>query len=243
MSRLAILSLAAALTIPACASDSPINDELAGDDEAGKNDSEAGAPYYLITSGLSGGVVCKDGPCFTAARVNRAMTDCGAGFSAAQCFLGKIDWAPIGAPQDITVSAEQKINAGVPVLVRGSLSKGADDLGITLTAAELWLPQASEGFVDGVFVYAHHNGLICEPGPNGERPPCHTFDEQKLNSTRSSTIAYIDYRPSGASFNVIERADGQLFSQGVIAVGERVMDGDLRVRTANQFYTRVRPLD
>ena len=231
-----LCSLLATAIIPACATDSQ-SDELAGesdsDGEAGKGDASGAFTYFTVTPDLR---ACSfDARCggFFVARANRATTQCGRGAAMSRCYVDHIDWAGTAMPASVAKSYEDRLRNGESMILKGDLSPDALDRGSQLAATEIWVPGSATGTLDGVFVLAKDNGIRCIT------TPCPSTSETRLNSNRSANIDEIDFSASGATDEEINLASGQLFSDGVIVVGDRFYPTKRsKGRTASQFFTR-----
>ena len=234
------LGLVTSILVPAC-TETTATDELAGesaaDGEVGKGDSgEAGSFGFLNVAAdtracsFDAGPDCGTG--FFVSTPNRATMRCGFTVPMSQCKIHEIDWSGTAMPASVADGYEKDLRAGKPLLVRGELIPAPDDRGVHLAVTEIWVASSPE-WVPGVFTLVKDNGLRCI------KAPCPSLTEQKLNSNLSATISGVDFEPSGASQEAIDRASYDMFGEGLIVVGYRDYDSDGgKVRTANKFFTK-----
>lgn len=245
--RTTSLLLLATLFAAAC-TDSTAGDELAGESSAdgeggdGKADANGTYTYYDIwndqracSSPMCGGVFVD--------RVNRAETACAGGVGGPvyqpSCYASDIDWSDAGMSQDQIDAVTGMIEDGGRVLIRGhlrSVDRGSIGSWPRLFVDEAWVAQ-TDGWPDGVFVKVKDAGIRCIAAP------CESLGEYKLNSALSSTIAGLDYEPSGADDSVAEKAGEAMFHDGVIVSGYRYTiyesGRQARGREAYQVWLRV----
>jgi hypothetical protein len=248
MRTLSFLTLTLGLALGACADSEP-TDELAGESDADGDDGKADAngtyTYYNLSPDFRkcawpacGGVYVD--------RVNRAQTACAGGSGGPVweevCYATDIDWSNAGLSEDQIGGVMAAMGSGEfgRVLVRGNLRsiERGDGLGKwpRLFVTEAWVAQ-TEAEPLGVFVKVKDAGIRCIT------TPCESTAELKLNSALSSTIAGVDFAPSGADESVISKATEAIFDDGMIVAGYRYTiyeNGDhARGREAYQVYLRV----
>jgi hypothetical protein len=250
----AALPLISMSLMAACTSDSVV-DELAGetaeDDAAegkGDNATAAGGAYtYFAVKGdtrrcafpLCGG--------YHLERVNRTTTVCHDGSASASCYTPELDWSEAGLTADARdklalAAARGAIGEGVDALVRGRFaptSKGKiqPELG-RFIVTEAWVAQ-SESVSDGVFVKLHDNGVRCIAAP------CPSTGEKALNTSRSASIADVDFSDSGLTDEQIGELSHEMFEpSGLIIAGSRYtfkIDGRSgKGRTATAVFARLK---
>jgi hypothetical protein len=212
-----------------------LGEETPADGEEGKGDAAAAFTFFNVlpdtrACSLDSPADCGTG--FFVSRANRSTTQCGRGVLAAQCKVNAIDWSGTAMPASVAQGYEDDLRNGQPLLVRGSLLPAANDAGLTLHPTEIWVASQPE-WVEGVFTLVQDNGLRCVTAP------CPSLTERRLNSNLSANIADVDFEASGAEAELIERAQSDLFDDGVIIVGYRYyFDGRAKGRTANKFFTK-----
>ncbi len=232
------LSLMTSILVPAC-TDSTVPDELEGetaaDGEAGKADAAAAFTYLTVRSdnracSFDAGPDCGTG--FFVARPNRSTLRCGFTAPQSECKIHEIDWTRTAMPASVAQGYEDDLRAGTPLLVRGELVPAPDDSGVHLAVTEIWIGSSPE-WVDGVFALVADNGLRCITAP------CPNLTERKLNSNLSAQISSLDFEASGAEQDAVDRAQYDLFGDGLIVVGYRYYDADGgKGRTVNKFFTK-----
>jgi len=232
-----LLGVLISSALSGCAStpEDELGKETAADGEDGKGDGTAAFTFYYVYGDLRACSLntpdCGVG--FFAQRVNRSTTQCGRGTATATCHVNLIDFSSTALPSSIQKDYEFSLRNGTPLVLRGSILPSADDGKILLSATEIWEPLKAEA-VDGVFTLIKDNGVRCV------RAPCPSLTERRVNSNLSAAITGIDFEPSGASESKIELAQAGLYDDGTIVVGYRDTDSaGGKVRTANNFYTRV----
>jgi len=241
---IAILFLSLPL-VGAC-TESPVEDELAGesaadDGVAGKADSpNALETFYTVRQDIRR---CASPMCggWFVSRVNHAKTRCNDGVLRDECYVWNFDTTALGLTGReldgfyMTLFAHNGI-------VRGDISTQnvvEHDVGL-FTATEAWQGIAAAGAPgDGVWVEAYDNGTRCI------QAPCNSITEDKLNSVLSADIANIDFAPSGATDGEMEKAWDALDGDGLIVVGDRYYGTKnhktYKGRTAQQFYAKMQP--
>lgn len=232
---------ASALVASACQTPtSTVIDEL-GDEFAGDQEDIAKAADVILTlanddrecaSPQCGGVWAK--------RANYRKLRCDGAWRK-ECYVADIDVSAAGVPAGFDlVALRASIDAG-HVLARGLIAKAPPDspsAGLNvLYATEVWV-SGTDTTPEGIYVAISPSGVRCIAAP------CPTFREQRVNSTVASTIAEIDFGPSGATEEQAGEAIGHAFGQGLIIAGDRFRfyeNGNPgRGRTATQFFTRLR---
>lgn len=232
------LGLVTSVPVPACAESTPpdeLGEETAADGEDGKGDAAAAFTYLNLlpdnrACSLDAGPECGTG--FFVSRANRSTMRCGFTVPQSQCKIHEIDWSGTAMPASVAKSYEDDVRAGKPLLVRGELVPAPDDSGVHLAVTEIWVASSPE-WVDGVFTLVKDNGIRCITAP------CPSLTERRLNSNLSANISGLDFASAGVDKETVERAYGQLYSEGLIVVGYRDYDSQGgKLRTVNKFFTK-----
>lgn len=230
-----LCTLSAALLLPACGEDPPIDElgeESATDGEAGKGDSVDAFTYFEVTPDIR---ACSlDARCggFFVSRTNRASTTCAPGEAASRCYVDELDWAGTAMPASVAASYAERVRAGEPLLLRGEIAPGASGRR-ALAVTEVWVPQGDASAEGGVFVLVRDNGTRCVTAP------CPSLTELRLNSSQFADIHEVDLEESGAAADVQARALDALASDGVILAGTRYRPtSTTKGRAASRFWTK-----
>lgn len=239
-SLLGLLAATAAL-IPACATPSQPADELgqetAADGEDGKNDAVGAFTFYTLVADHRACSLDSSGSCgtgFFLARANRSTTQCGRGPAQSQCKITSIDWTPTAMPASVAKGYEDALaNGSQPLVVKGNVVPAANGTGLTFAVSEIWWSSTPE-FTAGVFTLVKDNGIRCITAP------CPSLTEQRLNSNLSAMLTGLDWDPSGASQDEVERATSGMYDgPGLLVVGYRDYDSlGGKTRTVNRFFTK-----
>jgi hypothetical protein len=228
--------------VGACAANS-VDDELAGesaaDNASGKADSTALETFYTVQPDLRKCAAPMCGGYFVS-RVNHAKTRCADGVQRNACYVWDFDFSAVGVTGRELDGLYMGMQAQT-LVVRGDLSNGlvnGKKVG-HFTATEAWQAGAAAGAPDGVWVELEDNGIRCITAP------CPSTTEHKLNSVLTANLADLDYSPSGATDDEIQKASDGYARDGLIIVGDRyyttINGHSAKGRTVTQFYTKVQP--
>ena len=238
-----------ALALGACATNQgtlePGSDPLAG--EAGDGDqAKADAAHdtfgYLAVHKVGTVTNPLFGTAYNLQRANRSTTMCQDGAYHAQCGVHAMMWESMGLSQTqvdkIEAALQREIDdpsVGTQVIVKGSYKILVDFSGFEPT--EIWVAQLSGGNDSGTFVQVFDRGIRCVTAP------CPTFEEDKLNSTKTANIEGLDFGDS-ATDSLQEKVDTATTTSGAIVVGDRETRSAVsfvdELRSVNQVYLPVK---
>ena len=181
-------------------------------------------------------------------RVNQATTRCHDGSIAAACYTPVIDWSQAGLTEDqqtamIQECSHSTLSGSVYAVVRGQFARRntttpRPDLG-RFVLTEAWLAEG-DAPSSGAFVQLRDNGVRCFAAP------CPSITETTLNLGTATSIAAIDWTPSGMSDDLIAECTGDLFTpDGLLVVGDpttMIQNGTAAsARTVTVAYERLAP--
>lgn len=239
------------LAASGCA-DTAVTDELAGETSAdtsgdGKADSSADGAYtyFAIAKDLR---ACSAPACggYQLARLNRTTTVCHDGSTKTACYTPELDWseASLSAETQQALLAAARTGATghrVAAIVRGRFAPRSTgvvrpELG-RFIITEAWTAQSATP-ADGVFAKVRDAGIRCIAAP------CESLREKGLNTSRSTTIAGIDYSATGLTAAAASAlADDMYTAGGIIIAGDRYTITEsgrtARGRTATAAYQRL----
>jgi hypothetical protein len=176
--------------------------------------------------------------------VNGGRLTCADGTRKSECYVATLDTEALALPESDELALEDRIHGRGSVIVGGTLGRrsvrGFGRLG-HLEVTEAWTAGAAAGVPTGTAVLVNLNGVRCI------QAPCPSLSEQTLNRDRSTNIADLDFRPSGATEDEVTTAQNALTAEGLpglIVVGHRYTvrgagGATAPGRTVTQFYTRV----
>jgi hypothetical protein len=237
-----------ALALGACAANQgtlePGDDELAGetgDGDAAKADAAHDTFNYLAVHKVGTVTNPLFGTAYNLQRANRSTTKCQDGAYHAQCGVHAMMWESMGLSQTqvdkIEAALEREVNdpsVGTQVIVKGSYKILVDFSGFEPT--EIWVAQLSGGNDSGTFVQVFDRGIRCVTAP------CPTFEEDKLNSTKTANIEGLDY--GDASSSLQDKVYTATTTTGAIVVGDRETRSEVSfvdsMRSVNQVYLPVK---
>lgn len=244
---LSLVSTFAALLGACAAQDSKIEpgtDELAG--EAGDGDTakaDAAHDTFGYLAVHKNAVVANPlfGAVYELSRANRTTTMCNDGQYHAQCDVHAISWESLGLAQSkidpIEAALQREIDdpsVGTQIIVKGSYKIYVDFLAFEPT--EIWMAQLASGNDAGTFVQVFDRGIRCITAP------CPTYEEDKLNSTKTANIEDLDF--GDASDSLQARVYDAATSSGAIVVGNRETRSAVSfvdtLRSVNQVYLLVK---
>jgi hypothetical protein len=250
---LAFLAFLASLALTACVSD----DDVETIDQP-ITSVENGVTYLSIRPDTRRCVAPLCGGHWVSA-VNGGRLMCADGTRKSECYVATLDTEALALPESDELALKDRIHGRGSVIVGGTLGRrsvrGFGRLG-HLEVTEAWTAGAAAGVPTGTAVLVNLNGVRCI------QAPCPSLSEQTLNSDRSTNIADLDFRPSGATEDEVTTAWDALTAEGLpglIVVGDRytacnhfrdVTDArgvtrrvcvgpSAPARTVTQFYTRV----
>jgi hypothetical protein len=174
--------------------------------------------------------------------VNGGRLLCADGTRQSECYVASLDTEALALPANDQLALTDRIHAR-SVIVAGTLGRRTVRglrLG-HLEVSEAWTAGLADVVARGTAVLVNLNGIRCF------QAPCPSLSEQTLNGDRSTNIADLDFRPSGATEEQIAPAKNALTAEGLpglIVVGHRYTVRGARGvtapgRTVTQFYTRV----
>jgi hypothetical protein len=165
--------------------------------------------------------------------INQNFTACADGSIAADCHVGRLDFAATGLSPAEAARFEQSSFSTLNGLVEGSLSSG-DVLRVT----GAWEGQAHAA-AKGSWVRIVPTGKMCLARP------CDSFEGDRLNSAVVHDYNAIGLTASGASADAVARATQALTGPGIVAAGIEVLvtgpAGRGKDFSAAEFYLRVTP--
>ena len=223
----------------------PGTDELAGengqDGETPKADA-AHDNFGFIAVEKSGAFDCHNPlTCisYELTRPNRTTIQCNDGKYHDQCGVKSINWDKAGLTtkqqqtvEDAIEREAQDPSIGVQVLVKGQFKIYVDFL--AFEPSEVWVAAKSNGSTPDAdtFVRVFDRGIRCITAP------CPTYEEGRLNSSRSMPIDGIDFGGDDSLQDKVYEQTTQ--PAGVILVGERTTRSAVsfveKLRTADQVF-------
>lgn len=214
-----------------------------GENVADRSDAAAGADdastYYIVTRQdfrkcawpMCGGYYVK--------RVNHANTRCADGTLQPDCYVADLDLGAAGASDDETAAFNAAFTQGLGI-VRGDLTivnDGSVSVS-TLAGTEAWWAMAGVVPTDTVY-------RVTDLGITCFAYPCLSYDEGKLNTNKSKTIAGVDLTASGAAPEVVAKGYDALASDGLLVAGTHSQisgpGGKALSLDASEFYVKLQP--
>ncbi len=213
------LSSALLCALAGCAS-SAGSDEIAqasGEDEIARTDDA----YFAIAKDLR---KCAAPYCggWNLAQLNRTVTTCHDGRSAAECYTPVLDWTFSNLPGTeqaklLAACDEATGSSDVYAVVRGQFARTNTttphpQLG-RFVIKDAWIIEG-DSHSAGEFVRIRDNGLRCLVAP------CPSLTEDKLNTRKSEDMAAIDYTPAGLTPEQITECNEATFTPaGLLVAG------------------------
>lgn len=178
-------------------------------------------------------------------RLNQSLTQCHDGRSAATCYTPVLDWSESGLSEEqqskLVDAARRSTSGNVAAIVRGRFaptnSTTPDPSLGRFVVTEAWVAQGNVP-AQGAFVRVKDNGVRCLVAP------CPSITEKTLNTSLVTSIAEIDWAPSGLDDRQISAASAELSTPGgILIAGFRYTvhgpGGTAKARTATAVYARL----
>jgi hypothetical protein len=266
MTRTLTLAFLLGSSLLACTTDNS-SGTTPGDDELGQEGNDGDKAdgnalqdtFGIYTAQKVGAFECNGlGSCthVDLIRAARSTTTCADGTSKDHCEVRSLDFSKLNlsSSQLTTVGDQLQASAATPdigpqLLVRGTYVHGTNPIypgtdWVTFQVTELWAAQIKDATTAGTLVMIRDNGRRCID------TPCHSDNENRLNSTRNMDIDGLDWPEEFQNIvsspgwlpNRVDAAIGK--ADGVIVAGDRTHGTMLHfpttLRSVNQVFLNIK---